>query len=522
MLLFTLSAAVLVATVATTGVHAARDGQSAAPDATPLVIPAPTQLANDFTKLAKRVEPSVVNISTDYTPKPVSSRRGRPPADEEEMEGGEDPSDMLRRFFGGGQVPPQFRNMPRPKSFGTGSGFIVDKNGYIITNHHVIEKADHIKVKLSGDPTEYKAKLIGYDKELDLAVIKIDVGKPLPALKPANSDGVQVGDWAVAIGSPFGLEATVTAGIVSAKGRDKVAGAKQFQSFIQTDAAINPGNSGGPLLNIAGEVIGINTAIATDSGGSQGVGFALPINAAVKSYNMIIRSGRVTRGSIGIQFSREDDPALLKALGTDTGVVISFVQPGGPADKAGLKVEDLILAINGTKVKNGEDLVSRVADTPIGEKLKLSVDRGGKKMDVDVTIEDRTKVFAGDPRIGDGDKAPSLEPSAGQSQAKFGVSIQNIGEGERERMGPEIKGGVIVTKVEPDSFAEEIGLQERDVILSINRQPVASVDDVRNIQAKLKAGDAVAFRVARALGAFGGRQNPQWQTFFAAGTLPKN
>jgi len=522
LLLFTLSAAILVATVATTGVHAARDGQSVAPDATPLVVPAPTQLANDFTKLAKRVEPSVVNISTDFTPKPATSRRGRPQDDEEEMDGG-DPSDMLRRFFGGqgGQLPPQFRNMPRPKSYGTGSGFVVDKNGYIITNHHVIEKADHIKVKLSGDSTEYKAKLIGFDKEMDLAVIKIDAGKPLPALKPANSDGVQVGDWAVAIGSPFGLEATVTAGIVSAKGRDKVAGSKQFQSFIQTDAAINPGNSGGPLLNINGEVIGINTAIATDSGGSQGVGFALPMNAAVKSYNMIIRSGRVTRGSIGIQFSREDDPALLKALGTDSGVVVSLVHPGGPADKAGLKVEDLILAINGTKVKNGDDLVSRVADTPIGEKLKLTIDREGKKMDLDVTIEDRTKVFAGDPRIGDGDKAPSLEPSAGQSQAKFGVSIQNIGEGERERMGSEIKGGVIVTKVEAESFADEIGLQERDVIVSINRQPVANVDDVRNIQAKLKAGDAVAFRVARPLGGLG-RQTPQWQTFFAAGTLPKN
>ncbi len=198
----------------------------------------------------------------------------------------------------------------------------MDKNGYILTNNHVVEEADHIKVKIPTDPTEYRAKLIGFDPETDLAVIKIDAGKPLVPVRIGNSEAVQVGDWAVAIGSPFGLEATVTAGIVSATGRD-IAGAQQFQHFIQTDAAINPGNSGGPLLNINGEVIGVNTAIATRSGGYQGVGFALPVNTAAAVYNSIIKTGKMSRGSIGIRFQKYENPQqVLKALGLSQGVVV--------------------------------------------------------------------------------------------------------------------------------------------------------------------------------------------------------
>ncbi|MCX6599240.1 MAG: Do family serine endopeptidase [Acidobacteria bacterium] len=521
LLLLTMSTGILIGTVLSTGVQAARDGQTAAPDATPLVVPSPASLANDFTRLAKKAEPSVVNISTDYTPKPLASRKGRPQLGDDDDGGDEDAqADLFRRFFGQNPGMPGNRNMPRPKSMGTGSGFIVDKNGYIITNYHVVEKADHIKVKVPDDTTEYKAKLIGFDKEIDMAVVKIEATKPLPALKVANSDGVQVGDWAIAIGSPFGLEATVTAGIVSAKGRSNISGAKQFQSFIQTDAAINPGNSGGPLLNIAGDVVGINTAIATESGGSQGVGFALPINTAVKSYNMIIRSGKVTRGSIGVTFGRLDRPELLKALGVDGGVLINEVTAGGPAEKAGMKAEDVIVALNGKPIKNGDDLVSRVADTPVGEKVKVTVDRGGKKLDLDVAIRDRAEVIA-DGGLGAPRRGTEIEPSAGQSQAKFGMAIVNIGDGERENMNLEVKGGVQVTRVEPDSLAEEMGVQERDVIVSINRVPVSSQEDVKKVQATLKPGDAVAFRIMRPFGG-GGRGKTQWQSSFLAGTLPKN
>ena len=512
LLAFTLSAGILIGTLVNTGVHAAKDGQSVAPDATPLVIPKSNVAENEFTKIAKAAEPSVVNISTDYTPKPSSARRNRPPQDDEDMDEDQQ-QELFRRFFGG-RAP---QNMPMPKRFGTGSGFIVDKNGYIITNYHVVEKADHVKVKFQDDPTEHKAKVIGFDKEIDMAVLKIDAGRSLPYLKIGNSEAVQVGDWAVAIGSPFGLEATVTAGIVSAKGRNNVG--QQFQSFIQTDAAINPGNSGGPLLNINGEVIGINTAIATDSGGSQGVGFALPVNTAAKSYNQIIRSGRVTRGSIGITFGRDPKPELMKALGTNGGVLVAEVTPDGPAAKAGIKPDDILIAMNGKPLKNGEELVARVADTPVGEAVKMTVDRTGSKKEINVTIADRTEVFANRPNVGDNRPEPSKGESA--SQAKFGIAILNLGDAERERMALEDKGGVQVTRVEPDSFAEEIGLQEKDIIVSINRLPVATVDDVRKLQQTIKPGDAVAFRVMRAFGARMGGAKPTWQTFFLAGTLPK-
>jgi serine protease Do len=519
LLTVTLASGIVIGTLLNTGVYAARDAQAVAPDATPLVIPPPAKHETEFTKLVRKVEPSVVNISTDYRPQaPQSSRRGRP--GDEEMD--DEQMELFRRFFGGMPNAPQFRG-PMPKAQGTGSGFIVDPNGYILTNHHVVEKADNIKVKLPGNQTEHKAKLIGFDKETDLAVIKIDTGQKLTPAKIGNSDGVQVGDWAVAIGSPFGLEATVTAGIVSALGRDNsvVQGAAQFQNFIQTDAAINPGNSGGPLVNIAGEVVGINTAIATRSGGSQGVGFALPINVAVKTYNHIIKTGRVTRGSIGISFSRGDRPELTKALGVDNGVLVEQVQPGGPAEKAGLKVEDVITSIDGKPVRNGNDLVARVADTPVGETVKVTVDRGGKKMDFNVTIGDRSQVFADRPDIAV--NAPeSAMPSEGKTAAKFGIAIVNLGAGERERMGIEQDGGVVVQRVEQDSFAEEIGLREGDVILSINRTPVRSVDDVKTIQGTLKGGDAVAFRVARPLPQMGQRGGGSAPTIFLSGLLPKD
>lgn len=517
-LLFTLSIGIVIGTLITTGVRAEK-GQAAAPDATPLVIPSAQTLQNDFTKLAKKLEPSVVYITTQYGSKPQTARRGQPQGDDDD----DDEADMLRRFFGsprgggGGRALPQ----PRFKQEASGSGVIVDKNGYIITNHHVVDGADTIRVKLHGETGDYKAKVIGSDWETDLAVIKIDAGKALTAARVSNSDGVQVGDWAVAIGSPFGLQATVTAGIISALGRDMPG--QQFQRFLQTDAAINPGNSGGPLLNINGDIIGINTAIATQSGGYQGVGFAIPVNHAVKVYNQIIASGKVTRGSIGVGWrDYEKQKEVMKALGTGSGVLVDTVTPGGPAEKAGIKPEDIIVALNGKPIKDGQDLVSRVAETPVGTEVNVTVDRGGKRVDYKLAIADREEVFKDDPRFSRNRKpqgGPEKESEA--AQAKFGFHYRGLSEDEKTDLPNEGKGGVRVTFVEQDSFADEIGLQEKDIIVSINRQPVANPEDLKRINGKLKGGDAVALRIYRPSAAIG-RQGAkaQYQSMFVAGTLP--
>jgi serine protease Do len=515
MLLLTLSVGIFIGTLLTTGVQAGKE--QAAPDATPLIVPSPRQMQNEFARLAKAAENSVVHINTVDEGKsaPAAQKRSRPqepPADEDE-----DQMDLFQRFFGGRGAPGM---APQPKRMGTGSGFIVDRKGYIITNHHVVDGADKITVKIHGDSTEFRAKVIGFDKETDLAVIKINSDKDLTPLKIGNSDSTQVGDWAIAIGSPFGLEATVTAGIVSAKGRD-FPGAQAFQRFIQTDAAINPGNSGGPLLNSLGEVIGVNTMIATRTGGYEGIGFALPMNMAVKVYNQLITNGRVTRGGIGIQFDRSIDPTMMKAFKLDGGVPISALQPGGPSEKAGLKPEDIITSINGQNVKNGDDLIAKVSDLPIGSKAAVEVDRQGKKMKFDVAIIDRAQVIAEDPIIGAGRKQDDLTAGS-QSSAQFGIMIANLPETEAEKIGLAGKGGVQVTRVVPGSFAEEVGLAERDVIVSINRQPVASVDDVKRVQQTLKPGDAVAFRVMRSVPGLRRGAAGQWQGIWISGTLPKD
>ena len=493
LMLFTLSVGILIGTLINTQVNAARD-QNAAPDATPLTVPRLSALGNDFTALAKKLEPSVVNITVDVAPAEKSAARGQAPDDN-----GDDVPDFFKRFFGpdgngGGQDVPD-----SPKRQASGSGFIVDRNGYIITNNHVVENATKIRVRLHGDPADYRGRLIGTDYETDLAVIKIDANKPLQPGAIANSDSVQVGDWAVAIGSPFGLEATVTAGIVSAIGRSPaLLNARTFQHFIQTDAAINPGNSGGPLLNIRGEVIGVNTMIATSGRGSEGVGFALPVNMVARAYNDIIRSGRVTRGSIGVSLDRSVEPEVtLKALGVDHGAIVESITKGGPADKGGLRAGDIIVAVNGTPVKDGDDLISHVADTPVGGAAALSVDRDGKPVTVKVIVADRAELYKDRQDIVGPSKpletiTSKLEPPA---EVKFGFRPRPLTEQERDSV--DNRRGVMVTLVEQDSFAEEIGIQNGDVIDAINRQPVNSLEDIRAVQAKLKPGDPVAFHVLK-------------------------
>jgi len=530
LMVFTLSIGILIGTIAQTGAKAAKE-QAVAPDATPLVVPPPVVLQNEFAKLAKFLEPSVVNISTEYIPKsePTSSRSApkstprrrvvpqQPPDGDDNDDSNGGLQDFFQRFFGGqGGGGGQFAEPEDQRSGSLGSGVIVDKNGYILTNNHVVEKATRIKVKFMSDDTEYPATVIGTDKDTDLAVIHVDK-KNLVAAKIGNSDAMQPGDWSVAIGSPFGFQATVTAGIISAVARDlgPGEGTSSFQHFIQTDAAINPGNSGGPLANINGEVIGINTMIASRSGGYQGIGFAMPINTAVYVYNQIIKSGHVTRGSIGIRFSEEagsQHSALLKVYGAEHGIFVQSVEPNGPADKAGLKEEDVISSINGHAIHKGQDLIDLVAESPVGSALKVDVIRAKKQMVLDIVVGDRTKIFAD--QYG-GVKTDEPENAQDATQMKFGMSVQALRSVDRQGMN--FKGGVVVASVEPGSFADDIGISKGDIIIELNRQAVNSPDDIRRIQGSLKPGDAVVFHLESQAP---GRGGASWVSRFASGTVP--
>jgi serine protease Do len=514
LLFVTLILGVILGQLLDTHVRAARDTGSVAPDATPLSIPQAMPVGNEFTKLAKRLEPSVVYIQADYLAKTSVVKKGQ--QSEEGAEGddpqGGDPGDLLKKWFGEGQAAP--RNF---RQEGSGTGFVVDKNGYIITNFHVVDHADRVKVRLHGDDNEYRARIVGSDAETDIAVLKIDAKKPLTPVQMGNSDSVEVGDWAIAIGSPFGLEATVTAGIVSAMERD-VREAKAFQHFIQTDAAINPGNSGGPLVNIRGEVIGVNTMIATQTGSYMGIGFALPSNMTVKVYNDIIRGGRVVRGSIGVRWRSAEHHETLQAFGLDHGVVVEDAPKDGPAGKAGVKEGDVILSLNDRPVRDGNDLISRVADLPIGSTALLTVDRNTKRLDYKVAIEERASVWREELAEAG---APAAKPEATGTQApepKFGITITKVTDTERKELGVTDKTGVRVVSVDPGSFADDIGLTEGDVIVSINRQDVASPADVLKIQGSLKAGQAVALRVVRASAARGRKAEPF--KLWVSGRLP--
>jgi serine protease Do len=520
LLFLTLALGIIIGTLVNTGVKA--DKQTAvsnAPGAAPLVIPQAVPISNEFTKLAKRLEPSVVYIESDYLPKAGKRPNPNLPDEEDNSDSGDqgsphsqDPSDLFKRFFGK-QEPRSFRKE------GSGTGFIVDKNGYILTNHHVVEKADRIRVKLSGDDGEYRGKVIGYDAETDLAVLKIEAKHPLNPVQIGNSDSVVVGDWAVAIGSPFGLQATVTAGIVSATGRD-LPTSQPFQHFLQTDAAINPGNSGGPLLNIRGEVIGINTMIATTSGSYEGIGFALPSNMAVRVYNDIIRQGRVVRGSIGVVWSKGGSQVdTLEAFGLSHGVLVESVSRGGPAARAGIQADDVILALNDRPVKDGEDLITKVADLPIGSTGLFTVDRNGKRMDFKVNIEERSSVWKDRPEFAGARPGPSDGPQTqNPSQGKFGITITRLSDKERGDLGIDEKVGVKIVSVDSGSFADDIGLQEGDAIISIDRQPIASPADVTKLQSTLKPGQAVAFHVVRSI-TMGGRHTPPAR-YYLSGRLP--
>jgi len=503
LVLFTLSIGIVIGTLISSGAGAAKK-EAAAPDATPLKIPEAKPLENEFTKIARKTRPTVVSVVVEVL---QSERGGR----RDQME------EFFRRFFGMPDVPGPDRRERRPP--GQGSGVIVDPNGYIITNHHVVDGADRIRVQLFDDEQLYDAKLIGQDVETDLAVIRIDPdGKELHAAGIGNSDAVSVGDWAIAAGSPFGFRESITVGIISAKARE-VQGPgppRSFQKFLQTDAAINPGNSGGPLVNIRGELIGINTAIVTRTGAYNGLGFALASNIAVDVYNQIIQHGRVTRGSIGITFQSGQDPALLRAYGAEKGgVVVSDVRPDGPAAEAGMQPDDVIVEIDGEPVRDGEELISTVASKTVGETVDIKVIRDGEEKTLQVEIADRAELFGEELGITEG---PS-EDEAQASEVLFGITVSNLSDAEKAQIGFEEEEGVLVNEVEPASFADDIGLRANDVIVSINRQPTYTVGDVREIQQSLKPGDDVAFKVMRRLPRPG--QRGQWVVQYLAGVLPE-
>ena len=513
-LLATLSAGIVAGSYAAHGVRG-QEKQNDSADATPLkVVNSPVQ-PNEFVKIAKAVGPAVVNINTQTLPKQSGNRnnphrnlRPRPnpqnpqnPDDEDQNGGGDDGQgnfqDFFNRFFGqgpdGGDDGDQGGGGGVRESLG--SGFLVDPKGYIITNNHVVDKADKIYVKLSTDPDNQDfgrpARVIGVDRATDLAVIKIESNTALPTVKLGNSDTASVGDWVEAIGSPFTLSQTVTAGIISAKNRTIEPGvAGQFQHFIQTDAAINPGNSGGPLLNMNGEVIGVNTAIFTQSAGYQGIGFAMPSNTVADIYNDLISPGhKVVRGSIGIQFRQGLSGAVNRVYGFKNGVLVQQVQPNGPADKGGIKPGDIITTLDGRSIKDGDDLVNEIASRRPGSTIRLGFLRDGKPQDATVTIGDRDKVFAD---LGQQQSNAAPDSSGQPGEAKLGIVVHDASPQITAKIHQQ---GVAIASVRSGSFGDLYGLEPGLVIVRVNKQPTSNKDQFDAVVTKLKSGDDVVLEV---------------------------
>jgi serine protease Do len=414
--------------------------------------------------VAKEDLGAVVNISTTQIVK-------NPMA----FEGGGNPQDPFQQFF-----HQFFGNIPRTSQVHSlGSGFLVRADGYIVTNNHVVADATDVKVKLA-DGREFPAKVVGRDEKTDLALVKIEAtGLPIIAL--GDSDKLQVGDPVMAIGNPFGLQGTVTTGIVSARGR--VIGEGPYDQFIQTDASINPGNSGGPLVNTAGEVVGINTAIVSQSGGSVGIGFAIPINEAKTILPQLQAKGHVTRGWLGVGVQTVT-PELAKALHLpkDEGALVAQVQPDSPAAKAGLKPGDVIVEYDGHAVSRVADLPRLVAATPIGQTASLKVLREGKSLTLTATIAEQP-----------GTPAASAAPG----REELGITVQPLTPALAQQLGVPDMAGLVVTGVKDGSPAAEAGIQAGDVIVQADREPVSTVADLRKVLVEHKAGEPVLLRIQR-------------------------
>jgi serine protease Do len=421
----------------------------------------PPMVPASFSELAEAVGPAVVNIRTVKTLKgggPVFRHFQREPG------GRENPfNEFFERFFG----EEMQREFKQPS---LGSGFIIDKDGYVVTNNHVIEDADQIKVKL-GDEKEFDAQVIGRDPSTDLALLKIKSNShDFPVLKLGDSAQLKVGQWVVAIGSPFGLERTVTAGIVSAKGR--VIGSGPYDDFIQTDASINPGNSGGPLLNLKGEVIGINTAIIASG---QGIGFAIPINLARGVIDQLKSGGEVTRGWLGVAIQDvNQEMAEYYGFESKKGVFVADVFKGDPADAAGIKPKDIIVEVNGQKVETTRQLTSLVAAIPVGQSAKIKVIRDGQPKTINVKIAKR-----------DDTKVASRGETPEKRDDQLGLRVSGLTPEIAQRFNIREAAGVIVIDVQSGSQADEAGMRVGDIVKEVNRQGVESVKDYNDALKKV-------------------------------------
>ena len=423
----------------------------------------------DFVALAKKMKPIVVNISTTQ----VSEAHG--PQEFGNPFGEDDPfNDFWRRFFGG----PMPRGPQRQRSLG--SGFVIDADGSILTNNHVVENAQKIVVKLADDQ-EYEAKVIGRDPKTDIAIIRINAKAKLAAAPLGDSDRLEVGEWVVAIGNPFGLDSTVTSGIVSAKGRH--IGQGPYDNFIQTDASINPGNSGGPLINLKGEVIGINTAIFSRSGTNIGIGFAIPINLVKELLPQLRGKGKVTRGYLGVLIQKVT-PDIAESLGMDKGygALVANVSKDGPAEKAGVKVGDVIVEFDGKEIKDSGDLPIIVARTPVDKKVRMKVLRDKKEVILTVSVGELKE-----------EEVAAAVPEKGE----LGMTVQRLTPQIAESLGLEKADGVVVTAVEPGSAADEAGIRRGDVILEVDRRPIRNLDEYRKSIAGIRKGKGVLFLVRR-------------------------
>ena len=467
-------------------------GQSLAPShasspavstATPVALPMSSAPSNGFTEVAKAVTPAVVNITT-VTVEKVSDSRGMPDELRERME----------EFFGGPGGPsgprgfrgPQGPGEPREhRGGGQGSGVIVSPDGYILTNNHVIDGARTVTITLP-DKREFTGKIIGADPKTDLAVVKIE-GQNLPTVSWGDATKLQVGEYVLAVGNPFGLNSTVTLGIVSALGRGRM-GITQYEDFIQTDAAINPGNSGGALVNTRGELVGINTAIFSQTGGYQGVGFAVPTSMSKPIYDSLVKNGKVVRGFLGVSIQDlNQELAKSFSLKDAKGALVSDVKDDGPAGQAGLKQGDIITTYLGVPVEDAVSLQRQVTKTAVGTKVTIRVIRDGHEKDVTVTIGEQP----------DSTKVAKVE--SGETDYAFaGVAVQDLDRETAKELGVKGKAqGVVVTGVEPESSAEKAGVMRGDVIREINRQPVKSVKEFEKVSSGLKKGENVLILIDR-------------------------
>ncbi len=424
---------------------------------------------DSFSELAEKVSPAVINIRTVRTIKGggrVYRHFSKPPF------GNNDPGqEMFERFFG-------LKPHRDYKQRSLGSGFIIDKDGYIVTNNHVIENADKIMVKLK-DGKEYDAEIIGRDPNTDLALIKIDSDNDLPKIAFGSSSELKVGQWVVAIGSPFGLEHTVTAGIVSAKGR--VIGSGPYDDFIQTDASINPGNSGGPLINLDGNVIGINTAIVA---GGQGIGFAIPVDMAKGIIAQLKSHGSVTRGWLGVGIQDlNDEIAGYYGVKGKKGALVIEVFKDDPADLAGIKPKDIIIEINDKNVESSRDLTGLIANIPVSETIKVKVLRNGREKTFNVTIAKREDIVSASDTI--------------RKDNELGIHVSELTSDLSRRLKIKDSRGVIVSEVEPGSKGAEGGIKPGDIIKEINHKEIKTVDDYQKTIKKFKKGDAINLFISR-------------------------